>query len=104
MKKELQNSLRKDCFQRKTKDLVCRTFHKEMKTVCEALRKQELMGWEQRRKWYWEKFFLLIRTKFDIEIIHSADPYYFLVKQARAKAVKKADQPILKMLSKISVA
>lgn len=103
-KKEFVDSLGKNTFKRVSKDLICRTFHQETKTIYESLRKQELVKWEERNKWYWEKFFLLIQVKFDVTLLHSENPYYFLAKRTRAKAVKKEDREALIELKSLTYA
>ena len=88
-KKEIADSLKRDCYKRISKDQFCRTFHNDMRVVFEASNRQDTLNQNELLDWFWQKFFMLVRVKYDIELVGSENPYYFLAKRIQQPAEEK---------------
>lgn len=97
VKKEFAMNLPLVAYRRVSKREIATIFHKDWKTVYDAMIKDQtkrvpIQGTKQteakrvkdnaeRLKWFWTRFFNLIAAKYRIELQPSTDQLYFLAKR-----------------------
>lgn len=93
-KKTFSNSLRRDCFKRISKDEIFKIFEQEVNQVNEAAQKHYFGNANNLFAWTYEKLFMLVRAKYDIELAFSENQLYLLAK----KREKTTENKKLKIL------